>query len=318
VEQNHDRDFRAVDYIGLIGKTPMELNAPEAKALWDRIRNMVVFGDYRWQPPARTNWQARERLFARSRPRQWQTMNIPKGAGKTGMWDCVGHRSEIDDGPFSFLRNHPVQGTNVECEKMAQEFANSLEWIRERLGVKSEPRIPIMGFDPGLLPGGYLSGGLPLYSAGRPPMYAHQLQVYKRLAELGKPFTVCLEDSIDMEASMKNMERFICDSLPRNPMRVVRTKPRSPINSDHHFDFDLERKFIVWDEAHIYRYNPDDLLTKLYTKEREKKYDHKAAVNRVMKHNKWHDKKGTAQRLEHIGAGYEKELKAKKNAKAAE
>lgn len=330
-------DPKVFDYIGLIGKTPMQLDAPEAKAAWRQLRDWMVHGNPKNEIPRYRELQFQPGGFKRGyfgrkpwqvtmldnlpKPR-WLKANWPKGAGKIAYnpyeSDC--------DGPFSFLRNHAIQLDYSDLEKRFKEFEEGIEKTRESM--RLNPRMPILGFRDSMLGGGLAPGQWCNIQARPWHAQPHQMAMLRRLQELGKPIVVSLEDSEaqpDWEALIKKLNLHVFDSISVTPkkstgMRVVRTKMRPSAGSDYHFAFDIESRMdmssgphlMVWDEAHIFPYNPDDHLTKLYVKEREKKYDHKAAVNRVMKNNKWHDKKGTARRLEYIGASYEKELKAKK------
>lgn len=332
-----------VDYIGLLGRDPMQLNAPEAKAAWERMRNMAVFGEHKWQPPVRRKFQWQDQALGIVGRSSWVKDNLPKGLGKTrSLFDtaeemgihCYMNYPGMNNDELTRSRMGPRR--YITTNSPIQE-ANS-RWfheILENLKVKPESdmhvsRIPILygldraAFDTetdvigrGLLPGQFSAHNrMPIFSKTKP----YSLIMAERLRELGKPVHICLEDPDPLHT--KRLADIVLEySRPLREsgkaLRIEMAKPRK--GSTNAFLLDSLSHMQVWDEVHVYDYNPDEWLTRLYAKEREKKFDHKAAVNRVLKHNKFHDKKGTARRLEFIGAGYEKELKAKKNAdKSAE
>uniref|UniRef100_A0AB39CDI5 Uncharacterized protein n=1 Tax=Pseudomonas phage HRDY3 TaxID=3236930 RepID=A0AB39CDI5_9VIRU len=336
--------MKPFDYIGLLGQDQKKLD-PVAKAAWDQLRDAMVFGAYQWVPPV--GCETKRKLF------RWQQIvtgfggqrvlldNLPKGLGKTG-YEMKEHQRDtlwqtaekmalhgymgyprptlgLDElaarirgkTPRYRTISTPIQGAGSELlEKIKrrnwEQAYNPYEDLTPTGRIKPEfqPVMPI------------LSGGLRRGQLALESFYMDRLPIDPLIRFKHRPFGGHVEAVFDFEADMNLEESFtkLYEHIKSRPMK------------EDAFFFDSLSQFKVLDEANLYRgpkgewvsytYDPDDWLSKLYAAEREKKFDHKAAVSRVLKRNKFHDKKGTARRLEFIGAGYEEHKKALKAPKS--
>jgi len=336
--------MKPFDYIGIIGKDPNALD-PVAKTAWDDLRGAMVFGSHRWTPPS--EYDHKHKLW------RWQQIvtgfggrrvlldNLPKGLGKleydpTARWPDTAWQTAEKMGLHGYMGwpsiagkrpkyrtiSTPIQGASSELlekikrrnwEQATNPYANQVSpggHVDDASISPTGRRLP-MCFDPSM---SLLSGGLRLgeFSGmyGSRLMNIDPLVIFKSRAGLN----VAKDDYMfDFEANMHLEEKW--------EQIFKRIKPRSLEDATYVFDSIRPKCRVrlpphaVWDEVHQYTYNPDHWLTKLYIKEREKKFDHKAAVSRVLKHNKFHDKKETARRLEFIGAGYEESKKTENKPK---
>lgn len=320
-------DPKTFDYIGLIGKQVDQLDEVSRDA-WRRVRDWMVSGHPVNDLPKRSKqvvtgriqrntWQSA--LFDNLPKPRWLKTRWPQGVGKTAFNPYENMVDHSLDSPFAFLRNHAIQLDCSDLEKRFAEFEEGIEKTRESM--RLNPRMPILGFRDSMLNGGLAPGQWPAVHARPWHAQPHQMMMLRRLQELGKPVVVSLEDSEaqpDWEELIKKLNLTMFDSIsPMTPkrstgMRVVRTKMRPTVNSDYHFDFEFTGRFDFKFAA-----LDDESFAPLYEKER-KKYKHKDAVNRILKRYRG-DRKEAALSLERVGAAYEKEFKAKKNAdKSAE
>ena len=340
--------MKPFDYLGLIGKDPKQLD-PVAKAAWDQMRNFMVCGNPKDHVP---NYRNREfwpghfeyKLYPHQR---WVLDNLPKrlkfswpsGMGKRdslfetaekmALHGYMGYpRFGLGDKPRRpkyRTVNAPIQGENSRL------FDHLVQRNSEQVNPSFNPyenlvcpgghidaddelisptgRRMVMGFDPAMpiLSGGLTRGQLATqYYHGRLPIDPLIIYKQRRLREASDTVIAFdLESDMSLEKTLARMYEYI-KATPRMPKTLIDSL--GPIRV-----LDEVPKYRNADGNWVsYTYDPDEWLTQVYTKEREKKYDHKSAVNRVMKRHKFHDKKGTARRLEYIGAGYEENKKAQK------
>ena len=300
--------MRILDYLGIIGTTPHKES--EHRKTWEDLRDKMVFGTHQWQPPVYATGD-----IWKHRPWRWGDTTV------------TGRFRAKETPAFWNIPNHPVLGSGFDLfrKMFDDDFLFGGAEVKESI-----PKMPITGCAEDLfhsqaliadhtilnkgLPilkylGGLPRGATSTFSAGIPKEPKTDLHLQSWYAKLRE----CSEDQhfvFDIEAQ----PTILFDSF--SPMVINPRRPKELEVVPDPGDYDSVHDSLNWWPVNspltLLSERAVNALMSAYVKER-KKYKHKDAVNRIVKHKaaRGH-KKEVAQRLEYIGTLYEEQQKSQK------